>query len=259
MDYNFHTHTVRCHHATGTDEEYVKRAIENGVKYMGFSDHAPFEHSNGHQSWYRINTAEVADYVNSIKVLREKYKDEISLFIGFEMEYYPNSFKKMLDTAIDCGAEYLILGQHFFEEEFDNSPGTSWQTQDVSLLKRYVSLVVEGMETGAFTYVAHPDMMYFDGDYDIYYDEMKKICIASKELDIPLEINFCGIRGKRSYPTDKFWKIAGEVQCPVVCGCDAHTAADAYDVASFEKAKEIIKRFNLNYIGKPNLIFISKK
>ena len=30
MDYNYHTHTSRCGHATGSDEEYVKRAIEQG-------------------------------------------------------------------------------------------------------------------------------------------------------------------------------------------------------------------------------------
>ena len=31
MKVNLHTHTFRCHHATGTPEEYVKRAIENGA------------------------------------------------------------------------------------------------------------------------------------------------------------------------------------------------------------------------------------
>lgn len=28
--FNLHTHTYRCHHAKGTDEEYVIKAIENG-------------------------------------------------------------------------------------------------------------------------------------------------------------------------------------------------------------------------------------
>ena len=29
MKVNLHTHTFRCHHATGTPEEYIKRAIDN--------------------------------------------------------------------------------------------------------------------------------------------------------------------------------------------------------------------------------------
>lgn len=40
--FNIHTHTVRCNHAVGTDEEYVTAAINNGLKLLGFSDHVPF-------------------------------------------------------------------------------------------------------------------------------------------------------------------------------------------------------------------------
>lgn len=37
---NFHTHTSRCHHAFGNDEEFVRTAIQNGFEVLGFSDHA---------------------------------------------------------------------------------------------------------------------------------------------------------------------------------------------------------------------------
>ena len=36
MDYNFHTHTTRCRHASGTDEEYIKTAIEAEMLDPGF-------------------------------------------------------------------------------------------------------------------------------------------------------------------------------------------------------------------------------
>ena len=35
---NYHTHTWRCRHADGTEREYVERAIEGGLKILGFSD-----------------------------------------------------------------------------------------------------------------------------------------------------------------------------------------------------------------------------
>ena len=35
---NYHTHTKRCNHAVGEDEEYVLSAIENGYKVLGFAD-----------------------------------------------------------------------------------------------------------------------------------------------------------------------------------------------------------------------------
>lgn len=38
---NYHTHTTRCFHAIGKDEEYVKAAIQANIKELGFSDHTP--------------------------------------------------------------------------------------------------------------------------------------------------------------------------------------------------------------------------
>ena len=39
---NYHTHTKRCGHAIGEDEEYVVNAIEAGLTDLGFSDHCPY-------------------------------------------------------------------------------------------------------------------------------------------------------------------------------------------------------------------------
>lgn len=52
--FNLHTHTYRCHHAKGTDEEYVIKAIENGYDLIGFSDHAPYLFPNGYVSSFRM-------------------------------------------------------------------------------------------------------------------------------------------------------------------------------------------------------------
>jgi len=34
----------------------------------------------------------------------------------------------------------------------------------------------------------------------VFKTEMRKICVASKEYNIPLEMNFLGIRDNRCYP-----------------------------------------------------------
>ena len=34
---NYHTHTARCMHACGSDEDYVRAAIANGYEVLGFS------------------------------------------------------------------------------------------------------------------------------------------------------------------------------------------------------------------------------
>jgi histidinol-phosphatase (PHP family) len=253
MNYNYHTHTYRCSHASGTPEEYIVRAIDNGVKYMGFSDHAPFTFPDGYEAKYRVPTSEARDYIKEISELREKYKEYIDIKIGFEMEYYPHYFDTMLKNVIDFGAEYLIHGQHFLYEEHPNGQSVTQKTDKVEDLCAFVECVLGGMKTGVFTYVAHPDFITFVGDPDAYDREMRKICIASKENNIPLEINFLGIRDHRVYPNERFLKLAAEAGSPMVFGFDAHGVGSAYDGESLEKAKALVEKYKLNYIGMPEI------
>lgn len=256
MNYNYHTHTILCSHATGTVEGYIERAIENGIKYMGFSDHIPFVLPDGKESYYRIPEDKGKMYCDEIKAFREKYKSKIELSVGFETEYYEGYFDDMLKNAIEYGGEYLILGQHYVEPEIHGARHTVDETDNPEHLREYVSSVGEAMREKVFTYVAHPDIVNFTGDEEIYKEEMRKICVLSRELDVPLEINFLGIRGKRNYPKDLFWQIAGEEKCPVTFGFDSHLEKDAYDGESLLVAKEMVRKYNLNYIGKPKLVMI---
>ena len=102
MNYNFHTHTTRCGHAEGTPEEYVKRAIENGIEVMGFSDHAPYVFPNGYSSGFRVPMDEAADYIAEISALREKYRGYADIKIGFEAEYYQGYFPRLLQEYRKC-------------------------------------------------------------------------------------------------------------------------------------------------------------
>ena len=253
MIYNYHTHTFRCSHASGTEVEYIKRAIENGIKYMGFSDHFPFICSDGHESSFRVPVCQVEDYFDTIRALREKYKAEIDIKIGFEMEYYPENFEEMLENAKKYGAEYLIIGEHFTEEELEGVRPSSAPSDSTDKLKNYVDCICEGMSTGAFTYIAHPDLINFTGDDAVYTQEIRRMCRASREYDVPLEINFLGIREGRAYPRDLFWETVGEEKAPVTFGFDAHSVRAAFDGDSLVKAKEMVKKYNLNYIGMPKL------
>lgn len=255
MTYNFHTHTYHCHHASGTPEEYVLRAIRNGITEMGFSDHFPWEFENGFQNSARVPLAEVPTYLSEIRELQEKYKDKVKIHIGFEMEYYTECFEKMKKKAIEYGAEYLLLGEHYAypENRADSFPHASRATTDENYLAFHTDRTIEGMKTGCFTYVAHPDVLNFVGDKQLHYQAMRRICLASAELSIPLEINFLGIRDGRYYPCENFLKAAAETGAPITLGFDAHTVESAYDEESLSIAKKMIKDFGLNYIGKPVL------
>ncbi len=252
MDYNFHTHTTRCAHAEGSEREYIEKAIKAGIKVMGFSDHIPHVNPDGTEYYYRVPVESAKEYASTINVLKEEYKGKIELYVGFETEYIPDCFDEMVENARLWGAEYLILGQHMVGRH----PDIRWTvsiTYDENDLKEYTECVVEAIKSGVITYVAHPDIINFVGDEKIYYQEMKKICIASKEYNVPLELNFLGIRLKRNYPCEKFWQIAGEVGCPVVFGFDAHDVEAAGDRESLGVALEYVEKFNLNLLKRPTI------
>ena len=86
QNFNYHTHTWRCGHAKGTDEQYVQAAIDAGFKVLGFSDHGPYRNRSFLDS--RMDFSQVDEYYQSCNQLKEKYKNQIDIKIGFELEYF---------------------------------------------------------------------------------------------------------------------------------------------------------------------------
>ena len=80
---NYHTHTTRCHHAEGTEEEYIQTALHGGYHVLGFSDHTPWCYRTpGFTSRIRMLPKELDGYVQTLQALKEKYKDQLRLHIG---------------------------------------------------------------------------------------------------------------------------------------------------------------------------------
>ena len=244
---NYHTHPTRCHHATGEDREYIEAAIAQGLDTLGFSDHVPMPFADGHQSGYRIRIEELEEYVRSLEALREEYKDRIRILIGFEAEYYPAVFEDMMALIGRYDYDYLIMGQHFLGNEV-NEPSCGRGTKEESELARYVDQVIEGLETGAYTYLAHPDNFAYTGDDAVYERQMRRLCERCLALNIPLEINLLGLRSGRHYPSDRFFRIAAEVGNPVVLGCDAHMPCDMAVPENLADGYEMAKRLGLHVL-----------
>lgn len=83
--FNLHTHTYRCHHAKGADEEYVIKAIENEYDLIGFSDHAPYLFPNGYVSSFRMLPSDAQNYADSIKELRENTREKLILSLALSL------------------------------------------------------------------------------------------------------------------------------------------------------------------------------
>ena len=82
---------------------------------------------------------------------------------------------------------------------------------------------------------------------------MSRLILTAREENVPLELNFLGMRRGYHYPNPLFWELVGELDAPVTFGFDAHAAIEAYDGESLAVAQEMVKRYRLRYIGRPTL------
>lgn len=245
---NYHTHTPRCNHAEGTERDYIERALEGGFQELGFSDHTPYLFDvPGYYSRFRMRPEQLPDYVETLLALRAEYADRIAIHIGLEAEYYPRLFSRQMDFLRQFPLDYLILGQHALYNETEGF-FTPRPTDDEKLLDQYRGQTLEALETGLFSYFAHPDLFFFTGDPKAYDRHVRAICRRARELSIPLEFNLLGFQEQKHYPDPTFWRIAGEEGCPVVLGSDAHDPAAVWNPALIAKAETILSAFGVTPI-----------
>ena len=256
MTANFHTHTFRCNHAKGTDREYVEKAIEFGIYELGFSDHMPQLYPDRKYKHFQMKLSEVSEYFESLTALKQEYAKDIKIYIGFEAEYYKGITEKTLEFFKTYPIDYLVLGQHLLDN-FD-SEISSEATADKNRLKRYVDTVISAIGTGKFSLIAHPDVINYVPDDKYYYSEMKRLCIAAKNADIPLECNMLGSGGfgnrRRHYPSERFFKIAAEVGNDVIISADAHEPEMLGNPVGYKICREILRDVGITPIEKLKLI-----
>jgi len=255
---NYHTHTPRCHHAIGSEREYVERAIRAGFKKFGFADHSPMVFEGDYYSGHRMRPEEIPGYVDTLLQLREEYKNDIELLIGFEVEYYPKFFGKFLNLIAPYPIDYIIQGQHFLDNEI-GAHHSYHPTDSLVLLNQYVDQTLEGLSTGYFTYLAHPDMINFTGSDEAYYAPMKRLCEGAKKLNIPLELNMLGVWEKRIYPCERFFRIAAEVGNDVILGIDAHQPDRILEEPVLQNALQLAGKCGVHLIDDVALRPLPKK
>lgn len=250
--FNYHTHTKRCGHAIGEDEEYIQAAISAGFKVIGMSDHRPYRNFPFPED--RMNIEMYNDYISSMRYLREKYKDQIDIKIGFETEYYIEQDQEIREMLNDV--DYMILGQHYTSQESDNDYFFNMSEEYVI---KYAEQVCGAMDTGLFLYVAHPDYVMFGQTEFSPACQTAAEMIARKavERNIPLEVNINGVTKGRHYykegmlypyPFRKFWEVMSKYPIKCVYGFDSHDPELLKETFMYEEVDKILDGINLNFV-----------
>ena len=231
MKTNYHAHTPRCQHAVGAEEEYVQAAIKAGFDVLGFSDHTPWPYATGYRSRIRMDAAELEDYISAVRRVQSDYQNDIRIHLGMEVEYIPRYMDYMRHMR-DAGISYFLLGQHSIDsEEDDPALWTAKACEQDDMVQRFADVLTEGMRTGLFAYVAHPDIYLrhrLPGQFSKACEKAADaICQCAMEEHIPLEYNLLGLKYQHEgeeggYPNPEFWQYISRYPVKTILGVDAH-------------------------------------
>jgi histidinol-phosphatase (PHP family) len=261
---NYHTHTYLCQHATGTVADYAAQAAKDECTALGFSDHCPYP-ADGIDTWPRIRMAK-EDTPHYMKAVRQAASTApFPVYCGFECEWAPRYEAWYRDFLLgEMGADYLVFGAHWLIQR-----RTITYAADLSgkkEIRAYFDQTIEGMHSGLYRFLAHPDLMMADGrEWNRELASLFGHLIdAAMECGLPLEINGYGFikpqvrcpKGNRyPYPVEEFWKLALEKGAPIICNSDAHSPD--YVIAGVQNACNFGKKMGITPLKTLDLHFSS--
>ncbi len=241
MRIDIHNHTTRCNHAEGTVDEYIQKAIELGIDIYGFSEHAPMDFD----PHYRLAFEEMQAYTDDIMNAKNRYKNDINILFGYEVDYLPGH---MDDRVLNAKVDYLIGSVHFIDKwSFDNPEFIAgWKNKDIDEIWQAYFEATEAMaKSGKFDIVGHLDLIKvfkFMPKKDIR-SLAKNSLLAIKKSNMVLEVNTAGLRKPigELYPSRELLEEAYALDIPITFSSDAHSVEQigfGYDIA-IAQTKEI--------------------
>ena len=239
MHIDLHNHTPLCNHAEGSIDEFVKAAIEKGIDIFGFADHAPMDFDEK----YRMDFSQMREYEKEVKEAKERYKNQIDILLGYEVDFLPNHMDK---RVLNADVDYLIGSVHFIDKwGFDNPEfiGKYKEVDIDSIWQEYFDTVEQMAKSSLFDIAGHLDLIKvfnFMPNRDIT-ELAEGVLDAIKASDMVIELNSAGFRKpvKEAYPSQTILKMAYARNIPITFSSDAHNPKQiAY---RYNELKELAK------------------
>lgn len=260
---DWHTHNKMCHHAVGTIEDYIQKAIQLKLRTIGISDHFPYDYLNNieripyHE--YAISLPEIDKYISFTESLKEKYKKDIIVRIGFEIDYFKNQ-EPLLNNHLNQvkkRLDYILASIHilnFFDGRgawgFDDSRfREDYEFYGVDNVYNFYFKTLQKLNSSNefdFDIIAHFDLPKKFNDIpknkEAVYNEAMKSLELIKKRDVVVEINTSGLRKecKEQYPSTQIIQEMFSLDIPILLGSDAHKPKDV--AWKFKKTVKMLKK-----------------
>jgi histidinol-phosphatase (PHP family) len=259
--FNLHTHSSYCDGARDP-EEYVVEALSKGFHTLGFSSHAPVPFEN---NFAIKNEDELSNYCETVRNLKEKYSDRISIYLGLELDYIEGITGNFSELKSKCRLDYTIGSVHLVSNDAKNGlwfiDGPRVESYDEGLknvfsgdvklaISKYYEQVKKMVITQKPDILGHFDKIkmhnkdrYFKEDEPWYQDLVMDLLDTIIIAGVIPEVNTRGIYKKRSsdlYPGVWVLKEMKRKNIPITLSADAHlpTEIDGYYAETIEILKE---------------------
>ena len=221
---SFHTHSTFC---DGRDEPeaIVQEAIRLGCPALGFSSHAPVaarEHlpnETVEEAIFR-NEAHLAEYRDCIRGLKEKYADQIRIYLGIEQDYYSETAADEYEYVIGsvhlvrCGDKFISVDGN--RERFEREVQTYFNGDYYAVAEEYYRLIAQIYEKTQCSIIGHFDLVtkFNEGGRLFSTSHPRYRAAAERALDTLIqtpaifEWNYGAIwRGYRTEPYFEDWML----------------------------------------------------
>ena len=262
--FDYHIHTKYCNHAAGEMEEYVQAAIKNNLSEMGFACHIPMEYYPVElpREFFAMSLVDLnTKYFPEIQRLQNKYKEQIEIKTGLEIDYIISWIQDPINEFIDEYSErldYIIGSVHVLKTN-----GSVWgiDSQESSYLfnefgidvvyNQYLDAILELIHSDKYHILAHLDLPKKYGfrpqDKTNYYLRITEILNEINKYGMCIEVNTGGLRKHigEMYPEEDIIKMMVEHNIPLITSSDSH------------KPEEVAYNFEELYMSIEN--FVTKK
>lgn len=225
---DYHVHTPLCKHAAGPMEACVERAIELGLREIGFACHNPLP--DGRAVDVRMSESELDYYVHRVLDLRFQYRGKVEVLLGLEMDYVEGLEDYLARQAAAYPWDYLIGSVHYLDPHCTLCAWSRRLPFDADeQYTRYFTLLSKLARSGLFDMVSHFDVPRRSGKLpgprgtEAMHEALEEIARA----DLCLEINTSGYRHPElpqpdGYPAWPVIERALALKIPLAVNSDAH-------------------------------------
>ncbi|MEP0775018.1 MAG: histidinol-phosphatase HisJ family protein [Acidobacteriota bacterium] len=232
-----HTHTARCGHAGGRDEEYIEGAIARGLNAVAVTDHVPFYWlpPDRHDPTLAMAPEELPRYVEAVLALKERYRGRIEVLLGLEADYVAGQEERLARLLESYPFDVVLGSVHWLDGWWVDAPSSLPRyrlgaAEVERIWAEYARTVIAAAASGLFDVLAHLDLPKKFGFRPSlpFAGAQEEVVEAVAAAGCAVELSSAGRRKPvgEDYPSPELLAALTAAGVPLVLSSDAHAPAE---------------------------------